>query len=385
MHPRFSHLLLVAYLLVVGRDVAGSNSEPEWIPQSRVLSVPIPTNGDPILVPIQMNGVQRTFILDTGATNSLVSLNDIPKNASSIGPQQVKSRGSTIVAQLFKIDGIQLGNCDCNWMSVVAALDLSRLSRQLGHQVDGIIGMDVLSRFKLHFDFDSHKLIVFTGHDIPPGLKIPLRIGKNLLPSVECTVNNSGSMDFLIDTGALSTVEVDPELYGQLRREPSTKATGVVKMTIDVTGKPLEAEQIRCDSLRLGSFSHRSLVFGLAAKRTVGLYFLWRYRVTFDFPHSVAYWEPSKAHLRTDRSDGWGCCTETGSDGSKLVWFTTKNGLADRAGIRKEDKITAVNGVSTATMPQPVWDRLRTFAVGESLELVIEREGKPYTIRIPAE
>jgi len=106
-----------------------------------------------ILVSVQVNGKPLQFILDTGAKDTILSKNAVPVEERAplrLQEQTVGFRGMAVISAAE----LRLGNHI--WVNQpVHVTDLTEVNRALGVSAQGILGMDVLSRFKsirIHFD-----------------------------------------------------------------------------------------------------------------------------------------------------------------------------------------------------------------------------------------
>lgn len=107
-----------------------------------------------------LNGRPATFILDTGASNSCLGFEAIPK--FDLDPQEshIKAAGAGALdmdTQLSKRNHLQLGTWERKRISLVL-FDLQHVNAALlAHQatsVDGIIGADILKRAKAVIDYN---------------------------------------------------------------------------------------------------------------------------------------------------------------------------------------------------------------------------------------
>ena len=107
-----------------------------------------------------LNGIEGTFIVDTGASNSCVGFEAVHKFNLFAEDSDVKAAGAgatDMTTQLSKKNSIQLGSWHKNRISLVL-FDLTHVNSALvAHDaapVDGIIGADILKRGKAIIDYE---------------------------------------------------------------------------------------------------------------------------------------------------------------------------------------------------------------------------------------
>lgn len=113
-----------------------------------------------------LNGVEGTFIVDTGASNSCVGFDAIGKFHLFAQDSEVKAAGAgatDMTTQLSKKNHIQIGKWNKRNVSLVL-FDLSHVNQALiNHEatpVDGIIGADLLKKGKGIIDYQTKSLFL---------------------------------------------------------------------------------------------------------------------------------------------------------------------------------------------------------------------------------
>ena len=118
-----------------------------------------------LYIPVVLNGVERLWILDTGASVSVVD----KAFADAIGLKRegdIKGvgAGSTVDVSFatlppFEVKGIRFDE------QTVAVIDFSGIIRRLGVDIAGILGFDFLSRFVTRVDY-ARELVSFYDPDL---------------------------------------------------------------------------------------------------------------------------------------------------------------------------------------------------------------------------
>jgi predicted aspartyl protease len=115
------------------------------------------------LIEAKVNGIDGTFILDTGASNSCIctSLEDKFKVISKESKEKASSANSEMTnTKISKSNIIQIGK----WEEKINLItfDMSHINTALSEKkinpIDGIIGADVLKKSKAVIDYESNKL-----------------------------------------------------------------------------------------------------------------------------------------------------------------------------------------------------------------------------------
>ena len=164
------------------------------------------------------------FIIDTGATNTLVfqKLNDIHEFEPSGGPpQRVLGTGSSETFLTFIIGDLTIGAAQLNDVVSVILTDW-RVGKASPF---GVIGLDFLSRYALSFDVEAGVLTLSDGGIAKPKgwTSAPLKrrdfgLEAGDLFTVTARLNNR-STELLVDLGATGTI-INAPAYGSVRRAP---------------------------------------------------------------------------------------------------------------------------------------------------------------------
>jgi predicted aspartyl protease len=114
-----------------------------------------------MLIKVEVNGKPAVMVLDTGSNETIVSPRLVivkqlsSKNAVAMAKGSGYSGTGVIATALLSIGPLNPKNCQ------VLVVDLSDLSKTLGQEVDGILGMSVLKEFEIvSVDLRHHKLVL---------------------------------------------------------------------------------------------------------------------------------------------------------------------------------------------------------------------------------
>ncbi|HEV3091813.1 MAG TPA: aspartyl protease family protein [Candidatus Cybelea sp.] len=107
------------------------------------------------------------FALDTGASTTVVS----PSLASQLDVRlndiaDVTGGGGSIKASSARVRSVRVGSNTANGIDVAVTNAFETLSAAIGQQLDGILGYNFLSRFRVDIDYPK-ALLILTAHSRP--------------------------------------------------------------------------------------------------------------------------------------------------------------------------------------------------------------------------
>jgi predicted aspartyl protease len=114
-----------------------------------------------MLIKVEVNGKPALMVLDTGSNETIVSPRLVifkqlsSKDAVAMAKGSGYSGAGVVATASLTIGPLNSKNCE------ILVVDLSDLSKTLGQQVDGILGMSVLKDFEIvSVDLRHHKLFL---------------------------------------------------------------------------------------------------------------------------------------------------------------------------------------------------------------------------------
>ncbi|MDN7125496.1 retropepsin-like aspartic protease [Pseudidiomarina terrestris] len=154
-------LIFAEYLIMLFRYLAGVLSglffisTPAFALTAEPVHIPISYLEERILLPVEIEGVgERFFILDTAAGRSVISADlraELELTPEDISQLEVQGATGAITLEVVTLSGLSLGELPQKDVSAVVA-DLSSFREYDGRQVEGILGVDVLSRYDVAID-----------------------------------------------------------------------------------------------------------------------------------------------------------------------------------------------------------------------------------------
>jgi clan AA aspartic protease (TIGR02281 family) len=111
-----------------------------------------------IVVTAAVNGVQQKFVLDTGASHTVIS----SKLAQELGLEEVersraRGAGGEIDVTIVRVDSFAINELVVRDLSCTV-VDREDVSSLLGEDIAGVLGYNVLSEFMITIDYESKRL-----------------------------------------------------------------------------------------------------------------------------------------------------------------------------------------------------------------------------------
>jgi hypothetical protein len=287
----------------------------------------VASDGDALLVPVCFGGEEHLFLLDTGAEATVCdeSLRDKLEKAKKTG-----------------CGGLSLGKLPLGSLLSVQTMDLAKIRKVSGHEIMGILGMDALGRFVLQVDLDAEKVRFLRTADADCGVAVRLVSEPQQAPCVVGRVAGASDEHFILDTGMVGygSGALKTELFESLA---SSNKLHLLKMSFDESGAGQSAQQNgRMECLCLEEFKHGDLIFARQKENLLGLNYLSRYVVTFDFPSRTVYLKKAKRFNAVDVQDRSGIhILRTGE--RPVVDSVDPGSPAALAGIRSGDELLQVS------------------------------------------
>lgn len=264
---------------------------------------PISLTPTRIIVHAKVNGVDGTFMLDTGASG--IFLNQQYANRAGATDMRVHNHAMTLYdpapIDLQRVDRFQIGDNTLTNV-IVNTTDFNntfadRNYRGLdGKNYDGLIGYDLFAGAIVHFDPVAQTMTLNDPASFDPsaekGLPLIVDIAGDT-PSVPMMLNNSIPVIAHFDSGDPDTVVFGPDLIFKYHLTFGTKAQGSIAGygsiacgTLDkLTLGPIVYASIDACERKTDVLSGRNIL--------VGLDFLRHFDITFDYPHGRLFLQPA--------------------------------------------------------------------------------------------
>ncbi|MHC4085882.1 MAG: aspartyl protease family protein [Planctomycetota bacterium] len=334
--------LLLSFLIFAG----GCADEPERTSdppanQKVLAEFIIAKGGDPILLPVTFKEKEYLFLLDTGSSHTVFDTSFKHELGEVKSVKKGLTSGSPILAEFFNAPEAPLGPLNLKESGEIACVDLHMLNLVLGKKVSGMIGMNFLRKYVVQIDFDKGTLSFLQPMEEQHpdwGIELAMKYESLGWPQITGPVLDDIEVDFVIDTGANSTGGLDSNIFEQTLSENELKTCEILFATASGV---IRKREMRIKSLTVGSLNYADLIFGEANMSHLGLSFLSRHIVTFDFPNSRMYLKKGKEFKKNDETDMSGLHLLRISN-QTVVYSVDENSPAQKAGIKANDVILKV-------------------------------------------
>lgn len=289
---------------------------------------------------------EYNFIVDTGG---LTMLNDEIANKL-----QLKRLGNQV-----KMNSLAIGNYRIDSIFCVATPDFFRkFESSLGVTIHGLIGSDLLDRFKVTIDYRKKTLVLsndttitgnpqngflfkFTNHPI------------NFAPMLKCKLNGNLEVEAMVDTGQPYPLVLPPDILNKLGL---SEKNGWIKAKGNIYQWPFTTSRDnylgRVDSLVTGNLAARNvLAFSaelpfMLSIPLLGRDFLIPYITIINYPKDEILFIPqTKAPTSIPTNEySIGLYPHLDDNGKIVVRGIWTASPADKAGIAPGDEIVALNG-----------------------------------------
>jgi NPCBM/NEW2 domain len=230
------------------------------------------------------NGEQLPFVLDTGTSRTLFAKSLEPKLGKRLGTELLWGWGKKTNASIYAAPKLYLGNTPLRMGSTVCTADLTRLSKEVGHPVAGILGMDCLWHYCLQLDFAAGKIrFLDPGHEDAAnmGTVYPIIFSHSGRPDIHHQRLTGGpKVNLLVDSGFDGDGAWASGPFGELREQQLLNASG--------TATAVASGRLYFPKCIWDGETYTNIVIG-GGGDLIGLRFLTRHLVTLDFPKRRMY------------------------------------------------------------------------------------------------
>jgi predicted aspartyl protease len=265
-------------------------------------SVPAEIVRSMVLVPVEVNGVSLTFILDSGAGSNFL-LDEAAARRLRLelhGQQQSSGAGEKRVA-LALAHGLEIHFADIQFSGQNAAVtDMAAISAYLGRNVDGVLGTEIFRRAVVELDYCGSRVHIRSADGYHPPRQaavIPIVPSATLLFAVRATLELHPGKEvlgtFLLDSGA-GPVEV--ALTHEQAAKTGLLTKEVPEESIPALGGDFRAKVVAAERIRIGETAVSKVTVDLAENTAgamargeyaglLGGRFFRRFLTIFDVPH----------------------------------------------------------------------------------------------------
>lgn len=344
-------------------------------------------DGDKLLIPVRVDDITCTFVLDTGCAMLVFDQSLAAHLAPPEGTLPLIAFSAAKEVTLHQPPrNIWIGKLPLHSRLPVASTDLNGIREASGQDILGVLGMGALWDKVIQVNFDQGKVTFLSApqpNDDAERLYLHCSHGT---PHVAAK-SILGRQSWAVDTGhtCLNSLNVSSVDFMLLQRKRGGRSLGT-SFSTDVTGT------VTTRAAFFGDVAlNRSCVSNLIAEEhsyydgnVLGLGFWSRFNITFDFPNSVMYVVPNRSFRRADQADLSGARIVRRA-GKIVVDRLFDGGVASSAGLRAGDTIVSVGAEDAAKLRLFTLSRLLATP-NTTVELVVLRNSSPLKIdmRLPA-
>lgn len=307
----------------------------------------VSTDGDFLLLPVELQGKRYWFALDTGSSNAVYDTCFRPILGEPIQTETVWTSGGFIKVPIFRSLKGTVGKLNLPAVSECFCMDLKRFRETSGQEVYGILGLDFLTKHVFRIDFDRGDVTFLTKAGPDAGKRVAIIFHRDA-PYV--TMEARGLLwqeEFQVDTGNLGNGAIRKENFEKLVKGEFLK---LCKSGPHETAAGTRTARFgRVNAINLASFRHENLGFAESDRNRLGLWYWRRFVVTFDFPNGAMYLKKSRQFDTPDLLDRSGL-NLLRRKGQILVESVEKGSAAAQAGIKPKDVLQRIDEVKSSDM-----------------------------------
>lgn len=388
-----------------------------------------------IFIPITINGVELTFLLDTGVAETLLfSLENKEVKLSNVEKIRFSGLGGDLSIDGFRSDN-NIGKIGDNFannsMTIFIITNQEfNISTHVGIPVNGVIGYHFFKNHPIYIDYISKKITVYNDHNsfrkkAQKFKEYPISIEKNkpyIYADVEMTREKKSSK-LLIDLGNSDPIWLFPTLIKNfVYNRPNIDDFLGRGFNGDIFGKRSRIHNFYIGEFKFEkpltampdeySIQHVTLVDD--RKGSVGGEIMRRFTLIFDYPNQKLYlkknrnfedhfhfnmsgidfrqdglqWEQDLVPIETTKTSN---ASAEFTAGERFQYKFTlkpifsisgvrKDSPAGKAGFKRDDKIISINGKKTSDMTMEKIMEIMKSQEGKSITMTIERKTEKLTL-----
>jgi len=331
--------------------------------------------GNQIVIPVKFKDRELWFLLDTGSSFTIFSSSFKSDLGELQGTAKAKTPRNEINADMYNAPDAYLGSLNLKSCGVVLCMDIEVAGYADGKKISGIIGMSFLRKYMVYIDFDADTISFI--ESVPNerlrwGQACDISYGSGGLAHIKGTAFFDIPVDFTIDTGYTQTGSLEERIFRQILSQKKAKTIEASFVTFGGTIKEREA---RINDLVIGSLHYRDLIFSELDTSFLGLEFLARHRVIFDFPNRQLYLEEGRDFRRHDQRDMSGLRLAKAYENT-VVQSVEVGSAAAKAGLKAGDVIVMIGRKLASQYDIWVFRRDLMATSGDKVSVVFLRGGQ---------
>lgn len=370
----FIGVLLCGIVHVCGfsRAIGRPEVQPAEAPGNVLAEFPVGKNGRLLQIEAVVCGRPVLFLIDTNVSKTIFDLSLRPLLGEPQGRVELETTGERINVESFKAPLIDLKQLTVQPEGSVVCFDLREIRVAGGSDIRGVLGMDVLSRYVVTFDFDAGLLRLtkeLGPEEVADATEVPL-VFSSQVPLVNARINEVPHL-FRVDTGSTDCCIMTAHFRALVENDELRAGPTYSVMT---PSGSVTARFGIVNRFQLASFTHESLPFEDGPMSLLGLPYLARFRWTFDFPQGSVYIRPGRNFAHTDFLGTSGLVLQRIDGRLVIVGIKPTSEAAKVAQVG--DEVVALDGVPATEIDLFQVRQVLTQRSGSSVELGLLRNDK---------
>ncbi len=355
------------------------------------VTLPVRFSQREIFVEVKLNGRDYLMMLDTGAGITVI---DQPvAQALHLPPGErmnVLGASGQGAASVTRLASLQIGGVHLRDVQV-AVTDLGLIRLIGGGRFGGVLGFNVLNRFRVTLDYHRRTVMLErSGGALPPGWAKQVSF-MGATPMLDVEVEDIGRVPMLLDTGAaMSILPVEAAQRWQPLRSAS------LGLTLGVGGAGNIPQAARAGSVKVAGATIRgvTMMFSSPAPKgapvqilseagfgLLGNNLLRHFRLTIDYPMRTVVLQRMPRPASLDDAATVGIVLDLTAEGAKVAG-TIPLSSAWEAGIERGDEVLAVNGRPTRGVPPSEVQKWLTGEEGTFKRVLLQRGTRRWEVRL---
>jgi hypothetical protein len=309
--------------------------------------VPLFIEGNKPLIDVRLNGIGPfPYVVDTGGHFIVTTATARNVGLRGVGAANSLGAGTGILRASFaRVSNVRIGSAAiADQIAKVMPYGFARLERGPRPPKAGWLGLELFERFAVTMDPRARRLTLrpLPATIDPPGARIPIFFDEDA-PLLSCRIAGRPGV-CMIDTGNAGYTIVEARWAQRVGLAPNPRESvnegggwRAARATIDFGPFRLPREVVEyAPPVPRGSES-TTTVAAILSEDVIR-----RYVMTVDYEEHGAWFEPI-AGAKALPYDRCGLEVDKRPDGSFTVWYVIPRSPADAAGLRKGDRIVALD------------------------------------------
>ncbi|MBN1553124.1 MAG: aspartyl protease family protein [Phycisphaerae bacterium] len=367
-------------MLVVGLWASPSSADPPKL----LAEFTVAAGGEPIVLPVILKGKTYQFLLDTGANRTTFDT----KHEKLLGePKQSYEaktpEGESHVMSIYYAPDATVGPLNLQDAGPVFCVDLSILREATGLQIDGVLGNTFLRKYAVQIDFDAGKVRFYqpNGPRSEWGTATDMEMLPSGVPVIFITLVGDVRAIVILDTGFSGSGMIPALLFDDLRKKK--KLPAVEAKHLRRGGEDAKTLTMRVDDVRLETLRYPNLLLDRSeeAASLLGLDFLSRHVVTFDFPDGKFCLKKGERFDASDEADMSGLHMLS-QEGKVIVHSIDEGSPAAKAGLKPDDILRKIDDQNVQEFTLTTLRKRLRAGDGKTVEVIFQRGDKGFKTTI---